>query len=405
MSDDAPRPTSLDLAVISVTFALVFVGTGALQTYLAEAYRAHGVDAATAAARRSVVLVVLYGSFLVWRVFIGATIQVLGDYLSIVFGIGTYLLFALALRFSASYPLHLAAAVVMGWGAASIWVAGSAQVLYMTRHGRFGWATAIHRTSVLLGLIAGLLLMGRSIVWDPTRTMLLDIAWWGSALALVAALAIPRRRVPHTPFDLVQFGRVAAQPNVLVLGFFLLGSAMSYGIVLNFLNDYVGALGHGPENIGWVLLPFFVAQGVFTLVGGVAIDRLGMVWVLRLAFVVAGGALLAIALFGSPTGNPVLVIGLPAMMLGIQNGIVGVASGAMAGRAIPPARRHFAIGAMFMFRDLGVVVPSLVRLVTHVRPSRNDVPLVFCVFAGYFIFCALLTRALSRRVGPPEGAI
>ena len=399
MSEDAPRPTSADLAAISIAFGLAFVGTGALQTYLSEAYLAHGFSQATAASCRSWVLIALYGSFLVWRVFIGATIQRLGDYLSIVLGIGTYLLFALVLRFSSRYGLHLAAAVVMGWGAAGIWVAGGAQVLYMARQGRFGRATGIHRAAVLLGLIVGLLLMGESIRWDPSRTTILNIAVGGSALATLAALAIPRRRVPRTRFDLRAFWRVAAQKRILVLGFFLLGSAMSYGIILNFLNDYVSAAGQGgPEKIGRVLLPFFLAQGVVTLAGGMAIDRVGLTSVLRVAFLLAAGALVGMVALGSLGGGEVYLVGVPALMLGIQNGVVGVSAGAMAGQCIEPKQRHFAIGAMFVFRDLGVVVPSLVRLVAHVGPTRNDFPVVFSVFAGYFVLCALLAGALSRQI-------
>ena len=131
-----------------------------------------------------------------------------------------------------------------------------------------------------------------------------------------------------------------------------------------------------------------------------AIDRIGLAWVLRVAFVLAAVALVGIGVMGSSGGVDDNLVRGAALMLGIQNGIVGVAANAMAGQCIAPKQRHFAIGAMFVFRDLGVIVPSLVRLVVRVGRTDSDLPVVLAVFAGYFALCSLLAGALSRQIQP-----
>jgi len=70
---------SRDLKVLSVAFFFIFIGSSFQQfliPYLQE-------TTSWSAMKCSVILMVVYSTFLLWRLFVNYTIKLLGDYLSI----------------------------------------------------------------------------------------------------------------------------------------------------------------------------------------------------------------------------------------------------------------------------------------------------------------------------------
>jgi len=405
VQDAAPR-RRLDLYWISLVFFFAFLGPAALQLFLPDFYAAGGADSATARANRSWILVCLYTSFLFWRVFITPLIGRLGHKRTIVCGAVTYLLFAVALTVSRSLAVHLGAAALMGWGAACIWIAGTAQILHTTPPERYGFAAGFRRSAVMIGYVIGYPLLAACLAADPSGPTAGLVAIGSGVLAVTAALLIPRREVRVAPFSLGRFLRLARRREILVVGFFLLGSAVSYGLVLSFLRDFVGRQGGSALFVGLTMVAFPVAQGLCALAGGAAMDFFGKARVLQVGFAIAGvGLVVAALLLRNLTGVAVLWLAVPTLLLGLQNSLVPVGADALAGDVVDAPHREAAIGAMYVWRDVGILLPLLAHLLIGELAGTVDYGLVFGGFAGYFFLCALLAGMaagwLQRRPKTP----
>ena len=98
--EPAERPAPpRDLWILCATFFCIFLGGGALQQHLNTILaKTRGWDALMI----SSVLATVYGTFAVWRIFIGYSMRLLGRRLSIFFGTLTYALLPFASSTSTS---------------------------------------------------------------------------------------------------------------------------------------------------------------------------------------------------------------------------------------------------------------------------------------------------------------
>ena len=81
-------------------------------------------------------------------------------------------------------------------------------------------------------------------------------------------------------------------------------------------------------------------------------------------------------------------------MLGLRNGAVPVGSSAVIGVSADQKRRPLSYGAMFTWRDLGVVVATVAGGLLGM--GVDDVAATFGVFGAVFVVCGAISLALNR---------
>jgi hypothetical protein len=86
--------------------------------------------------------------------------------------------------------------------------------------------------------------------------------------------------------------------------------------------------------------------------------------------------------------------------LAIQHALVPTAVVAILGYAAISERRHMAMTAMFVWRDLGVVIGLIGSMVVGAlaeRLGRDPTLITFYGFAAVFLVCSGLSLLLARR--------
>jgi len=197
-----PGRFPLDLALLSGGFFFIFLGPGAIQQHLDKIL----------GDKRFYVLATVYLSFCFWRVFIATTMDWLGDWLSEVLGAATYVLFVATMLVSTSWPAVLAAALVWGWGASSLWITSQSQLLDAMK--RYGAASGLFYSCLTGGQALGVALLALVAAgWrggSPNQAILVISAVLGlPGLLLIAR--VPRRRVERQRFSFAGFWAIARQ--------------------------------------------------------------------------------------------------------------------------------------------------------------------------------------------------
>ncbi len=381
-----------ELLVLSAAFFFIFLGPAAIQQHLDK----------IVGDKRFYVLATLYLSFCFWRVFIGLTIQVLGEFLSELLGAATYVAFAATVLFSTSWLAVLAAAAVWGWGAASLWITSQAQVLdASTRHGA--------SSGVLYSLTTGGQALGVALLaflaahWSPNglppRIVLAGVCVLLGLPSLVLLCLVPRRKVKRRPFSLAAFWRIARQRTLVLVGIIQLCSSLSYGILLGVFSELSRTTAGGQ----WPAVAFYVARVALCIPAGVLADRIGKARVLTFSFLLAALGILVAALWRS---SPGLSLTLCAGAMAIQNTLTAVNSMALVGDVAQSEDRHMALGAVFVWRDLGVAIPLLVAgALKGLLPNAQDPQAVTHLFqhalfgfAAVFVASAFVCEALRKAV-------
>ena len=382
-----------ELLLLSGGFFFVFLGPGAIQQHLDK----------IVGDKRFYALATLYGSFCFWRVFIGATIDRLGDLWSGLLGAATYVAFAAAVCCSTSWAVVLGAAALWGWGAASFWISSQAQVLdATTRYGASsGFLYSVTAGGQMLGVgLLTLLAVSWRPDWPLPRGRMLAAACVVLGLpGLVLLWLVPRRRAARQRFSLGGFWAVARRRPIVLAGVVQLCSSLSYGILLGAFSELARQRTGGQ----WPAVAFYVMRVGLAFPGGVLGDRIGKDRVMKLGFLTAAGGVLVAALWRSGGG---LALGLCAAALAVQNTLTAASSMALMGDVAPPRTRHFALGAVFLWRDLGVAVPLLLAgALKGLLPDPQDAQateaifrVLLLVFAGVFVASAFLCDALRRAI-------
>jgi len=392
----------LDVLIMGISFFFIFMGAGALQQFLINILK-RTANWPLLGYTTTSILAMVYFSFMLWRIFIGITLRRLGFYLSILFGGLTYLLFTLTVFFSRDYLLLLTAAAIWGWGACSMWVSAPTQVFLATKRSKYGLATGLLYGLTLSGYAVGVLLLGE-VQRQRGDQGVLSAAVHFTALGVVLLFFLPRRRSSFAPLKLGRFWQMATSRNFLVAGFFLFTAAISYGILLGVYAGFIDK-SMGAGSVGRIAVFFYLARVGSSFLGGPVSDRLGRGAVLRAGFLLAAFGLIATVLVAGRFSKGVAIQGMPytalilsTLFLGLQMGVVPVATTAFVGDALAEEERHLGIGAIFFWRDLAMV---LTLLGAETLVAHFGFRVAILLFAAIFIGCAKVAPRLTA--SSPKG--
>ena len=375
---------SRDLKILSLAFFFLFMGASFqpfLRPYLQETTSWGGM-------RISAILIVLYAVFMVWRIFIQYSIRLLGDYLSIVLGSLTYSGFVLTLYLANQYPLLIIATVVWGWGGASLWIASSTQVLDAAGESRYGKASGIFYAATHIGFAVGVMMLGRMGERFGNHALPLA-ALCAMIIGNFVMLFVPRNRVQRETGIRAIFS-VMRTAKARIVSFFLFASALGFGFLLGAFTGVAEAKEQNFVYLANAAVLFPLARFVVSLTGGFILDKLGRAKTLVLPFIVC-----SLGLFLAGIWSNIFTIGISAFGLGLMGGLVPVAAMAMIGDSASRERRHLAFGALFFWRDMGVVFSLF--LGQFLLAKLGDFRLCFLIFACIFVLCAFLSMMLVRR--------
>ena len=389
-----PNRPPRDLMILAAAFSFVFMGPAAIQPYMVELVGKR---------EGAIVLGAVYLSFLVFRLLVPWTIQVLSDYWSVIAGMATYVLFAVVVRQTTSMAWLIPMACVWGWGAASMWTATQSQILDATERYGYGKASGFLYMCTLGGQAIGALLLGGVLKEHGARVMLTVAPALGVA-GCVIALCAPRRRTAREPYHLGNILKLTVSGKAIVVGAFLFCSSLGYGILLGPVMTQVKD-GIGLDRLGWLpvwlavgIVPFafYGAKSALSYTGGALSDRLGRERILMYGFFFCAAGLMIGAGW-----NSIMALVVCSLVLGLQSALVPTASMAMVGDTADPSRRQMALAAVFVWRDLGVVVGVVGGQLLHLRltnPEQPQMKLSFLAFAMIFVVCGRLCHTLRARM-------
>ena len=381
---DLQKRLPKDLIVLSGAFFFIFMGAGAQQQFLIPYLK----DTTTwGAMQYSSVLAAVYLSFMVWRIFVGTSIRALGDYRSIVLGCLTYTAFVATVLFTKRFPAIIAMAALWGWGAASMWIVSSSQILNVSHRTRYGTASGIFYFCTHVGFAVGVLVL--SLIqtrWgsDALYRTALGLALIGNALLLF----VPRRPICRDARPVREILKMMRTNKVRIVAALQFAAALGFGLLLGVFADFISDEYGNPYLLLTVLFPS--ARAVLSLSGGILSDRLGRGALFFVAFLLSALGLFVVAVWTHP-----ITIALSILALGFQGGIVPTVSMALIGDSVQPERRHLAFGAIFVWRDLGVVIALLGG--QFLRLCLGGVGPAFLLFGTIFLMCALLSTRLAKQ--------
>jgi MFS family permease len=387
--ESAPRPAAnQDVLVLSAAFFFIFMGAGAQQQFLVP-YLNNYLHFSNG----TVVIAIVYLTFLVFRVLSAYIVPRISDYAAIVIGAGTYVLFvAIVLLFRERWVVVLAA-LLWGAGAALFWVSSTVRVLDVTDQvGRYGKPSGMLYAATHAGFLVGVLVLG--LVLDrrdypglfQTATIMTLGGW-------IIILFTSRDGVAREAPRFGEFVAIWRTRKAQVLAFYNALSSVGFGIMLGVFAEYTFAE-FGPVVLK-VAVFYSVSRVLASSYGGVLTDRFGTHLVLLLGFLISAFGLVVPVL-----SDTVLSLGIASFALGILAGAVPVAAMAIVGDSALAARRYLAMAALFVWRDFGVAVGllggELMKSVLGGANARVGFHAAFIAFAAVFLGCAALTPVLQR---------
>ena len=380
----SPREARREIWTLATTFGLLFLGTGAFQQFLGQALG--GTEQARLL--RSVVLAVLYGSFLLWRIGVAWTVRWLGEWRSILLGALSYTILPTLILLRSPTWLLLTGAATMGWGAASLWLASGTRVLLLSsrpfengplRGSHYGRGTATIYMGTISGLALGLVVQSLLAAWWGIEATVL----WAAGLSLAgAALATTlwRGGTPQEKPSWPAYRSLLFDPHILTSGVMLFASALTYPVLLSSFGDEVVSQG-SVRTLGLVTVWFHVAHAILSYVAGRASDHWGRGRTLAAGFLGGATGLVLASLLQRTSG-----LSVAAFCLGIPSGMVPVVATALVGDKVRGPRRTMALGSLFIWRDAavvaGLVTGELLRRTLALRGSYLVLACVLVVFAA-----------------------
>jgi len=379
---DLQKRLPKDLIVLSGAFFFIFMGAGAQQQFLIPYLKD---TTPWGAMQYSSVLAAVYLSFMVWRIFVGTSIRALGDYRSIVLGCLTYTAFVATVLFTKRFPAIIAMAALWGWGAASMWIVSSSQILDVSHRTRYGTASGIFYFCTHVGFAVGVLVLSLiQIRWgsDALYRTALGLALIGNAILLF----VPGRPICRDARPVREILKMMRTNKVRIVAALQFAAALGFGLLLGVFADFISDEYGNPYLLLTVLFPS--ARAVLSLSGGILSDRLGRGTLFFAAFLLS-----ALGLFVAAAWTHPITLAISILALGFQGGIVPTVSMALIGDSVQPQRRHPAFGAIFVWRDLGVVIALLGGQFLRLR--LGGVGPAFLLFGAIFLMCALLSTKLA----------
>lgn len=210
-----------------------------------------------------------------------------------------------------------------------------------------------------------------------------------TAVAVLVLTCLPRRDIPRETPTLGALVRMALSAKGATVGFFLLTSSLGFGLLLAALDEYASGR-HSGAVVPFVLAGFPAARLVVSFAGGILSDFFGRHRLFLISFALGAVGLIGCVLYKHPAS-----VALAALFLGALHAAVPVAAMALIGDSAHRSRRPLAYGALFVWRDLGVVIAILASRVLQVHMGGFDA--VLLVFGVVFGLCCIPAALLGKR--------
>lgn len=388
---DEAREARRRMTMLSAGFFLLFMGAGAQQLYIAP-YLKDCTDWTDL--MRGIVVATVYASMMVFRV-LNVYLLRGWTYWRLTFvGSLTYALFTIALlgvHYLPSFWLMLVAAAVWGWGAAAMWTGSTMQVLEAADRGKqYGLSNGILYGATHAGWLVGAAVLG--IIYEqpgwPAYTMCLAamvITMAGNVLVYLVPLGAGAF-APNP--SLRELAEVMSRAKVRIASFLLTTSSLAFGFMLGVFADHVKTQ-YGEEYIWMTAVLYPGGKMILSIVGGALADRIGHGVTMAVGFISAAAGMWLAAQWDS-----VFAVGLAALALSLLNGTVPVVASAMVGDSADRSRRPVAYGALFSFRDLGVVIAAVWGKI--LMAGEGGFVETFNTFAVVFVLCGVAAAFMGR---------
>jgi len=293
-----------------------------------------------------------------------------------------------------NYPLAILGAAVWGWGAAAMWTGSAMQVLEAADQGkRYGLSTGVLYGTTHAGWLCGVAVLGliyQQAQWPPYTLYLAATAI--TMLGNVCAYLQPVGNGAFAPNPLLsELGEVLSRRKVQIAAFLLTTASLSFGFMLSVFGDHVKGQ-YGEEYIWMTAILYPAGRMVLSVLGGAMADRFGHGLTMAAGFVSA-----ALGMWLAAQWESLVAVALAALALSLLNGTVPVVASAMVGDSADRSRRPLAYGALFSFRDFGVVVATIIGKV--LMGGGGEFVSTFNTFGVVFVVCgaaALLLRQYNR---------
>ncbi|MFW5868231.1 MAG: MFS transporter [Armatimonadota bacterium] len=385
--------TRAHVLLLASTSFFIFMGTGAQQAFLVP-YLGEFTD--WSQFQRALVIATVYFSMMIFRLGNVYLLQGWPQWKCSLAGGAIYVVFPVAmlgLHFFPSYPLAIVAAAVWGWGGAAMWMGNALQVLALAdRAQKHGTGIGVLYGATHVGWALGVVVLGTVFSYGQAAEMPWLLYAVATTLALIGyaiMLSLPRRPEPLPEMPTwASLMQIMSRKKARIAAFLLFSAALAFGFVLGSFTDYVGST-YGAQWL-WIAT-FFYPFSLFLLSfsSGLLSERMSHGSVLALGFFGGAAGMLVPLLWEHPAA-----LAVTALMLGLLNGAVPVVSTALIGGSSDRTRRPLVYGAMFTWRDLGVVVATVAGSLLGLRPG--GVALTFGVFAAAFFACGVVALILNR---------
>jgi len=284
-------------------------------------------------------------------------------------------------------------AVLWGWGAASLWVTSGAQILDASDKSRYGAASGLFYMMTHIGFALGVFVYGRILGhYGPTQlehahNVRLFVTAGAMIVGTLIIFGLPKSQIDRKA-NLRKFFAFMKLPKFVIAEFLQFSSAIGFGILLGLFSDYIKDE-YGSAYLSITAIFYPLARAFLSFGGGALSDRLGRGKTLFISFIIG-----SIGLFVAGVSQSLFTAGLAAFSLGFQGGLIPPISMAIIGDDIKPQSRHLALGAIFVWRDLGVVLALL--LGPSLTLVLKSFQFTFIIFSAIFLICAFISIILIK---------
>ncbi|MFQ5810571.1 MAG: MFS transporter, partial [Armatimonadota bacterium] len=210
-----------------------------------------------------------------------------------------------------------------------------------------------------------------------------------TAVAVLVLTRLPRRDISREAPSLRALAGMALSAKGATVGFFLLTSSLGFGLLIAALDEYVGSR-HSARLVPFVLASFPAARLVISFAGGILSDRFGRHRVFLTGFALTAAGLIGCVIYEHPAS-----VALAALFMGGLHAGIPVAAMALIGDSADRGRRPLAYGALFVWRDLGIVIAILASRILQVHTGGFET--VLLSFGVLFALCCIPAALLGRR--------
>jgi MFS family permease len=338
------RSIPKDIVILSVSFALIFMGTGASQQFLVPLF---AKTTAWSPIARGAIPASVYLSMMLWRVPAVWIVSRIGERSAMLLGGATYVGFPIVIYFASSFYVLILAGVTWGVGATLMWVTSSTRVLDAVSERSYGKASGLFIGSVFSGILVGVLLLSRiADIWS-LRTVFI-VASGISAVGWLVMMTLPAKHTTRERPNIATLRTITRMPNWRIVGVLLGLSAMGYGLMLGPLSECI------VRELGVSSLALTAAHPaarlVVSFIGGWLSDVIGRRRMIVAGFLIGGVGLACTSL---ATASPI-ALGVGILAIGLLGGIAPTMGMAFVGDVAGTDTRLMVHSSLFVHNDLGV---------------------------------------------------